>query len=189
MQRIVIVLTNEYADWESALLAASLRTYYGVNVLTASPDGAPVTSAGGFRVAPDMALADIDPETIDALVLNGGTGWDGEMVPGLLALVKKTHEQGKLVAAICGAVKALAASGLLDKIAHTGNSAEELAGVADYTGGAHFVAQPAALAGNSIVTAPGTAPVGFMRAVLIELGFGGPELDYYIGMFGAEHAA
>ena len=189
MQRIAIVLTDGYADWESALLAAALRTYYGVEVQTASPDGAPVISAGGFKVNPDMALDAIDPDAIDALVVNGGTAWDGEMVPGIVALLRQVHQAGKPVAAICGAVRALAASGLLDDIAHTGNSAEELAAIAGYTGGAHFIARPAALATNHIVTAPGTAPVSFMQAVCVELGFGGPNLDYYVGMLGAEHAA
>jgi putative intracellular protease/amidase len=189
MTAIAVVLTEDYADWESALVAATLRSYYGVAVLTASPDGNPVTSAGGFRVAPDMALADIVAKDIDMLIVNGGTAWASGSVPGLADLMRDMHREGKPVAAICDAVRALGEAGLLDDTPHTGNSAEELADVSGYHGGAHFVAQPAALSRDGIITAPGTAPVSFMRAILIELGFGGPELDYYIGMFGAEHAA
>ena len=99
------------------------------------------------------------------------------------------HAGGKPVAAICGAVRALAETGLLDAIPHTGNSAEELAGISGYGGHARYVTQPAALASNGIITAPGTAPVSFMRAVCEALGFGGPQLDYYVGLLGAEHAA
>lgn len=72
MARIAIALTEEFADWEPALLAAAARGYLGVEIVTASPDGLPVTSMGGFKVAPETAYDALDPSTIDALVIPGG---------------------------------------------------------------------------------------------------------------------
>ena len=189
MAKIVIVLTENYADWESALLAPVVRTYYAAEVAIASPDGRPVTSAGGFRVTPDIAIADIDPDAADLLVLNGGTAWEKTTPDHLIDKVRLLRSRNKPIAAICGAVDALADAGLLDDLAHTGNSLEELSGRAGYHGAAHYVARPAAVTGDGIVTAPGTAPVSFMKAVCELMGFGGPELDYYVGMHAAQHAA
>lgn len=188
MTRIVIVLTENYADWESALLAAVARTYYGAEILTASPDGQKVTSAGGFRVTPDMAIADIDADRTDLLVLNGGTAWEKATPDHLIDKVRMMRERNKPVAAICGAVGALADAGLLDDIAHTGNSLEEVSGRAGYHGAAHYVARPSAMTADGMTTAPGTAPVSFMKAVCDAMGFGGPQLDYYVGLHAAQHA-
>lgn len=188
MTRMVIVLSQNYADWECALLSAVVRSYFNVSVQTASPDGKQVISSGGFRVTPDLSLADIDPAQIDCLVLNGGTAWESDTPPDVSELVKRMAALKKPIAAICAATQALAGAGLLDDIAHTGNSADELNGVAGYRGQDHFVAQPASVTGGTIVTAPGTAPVSFMKSVCAVLGFGGAEMDYYIGFHGAEHA-
>ena len=189
MAKIVIVLTENYADWESALLVAVARTYYAAEIITASPDGLPVTSAGGFRTTPDMAIVDIDTDTTDLLVLNGGTAWEKATPDHLIDKVRAMRTHKRPIAAICGAVDALADVGLLDDLAHTGNSLEELSGRDGYHGAAHYVARPAAVTGDGIVTAPGTAPVSFMKAVCELMGFGGPELDYYVGMHAAQHAA
>ncbi len=189
MSRIVIVLTENYADWESALLAAVARTYYGAEIVTATPGGMPVTSSGGFRVTPDIAIADIDTSATDLLVLNGGTAWEQATPAYLIDKVAALRAGAKPVAAICGAVGALADAGFLDAVAHTGNSLEEVSARAGYKGAAHFVARPVAVTGDGIVTAPGTAPVSFMKAVCELMGFGGPELDYYVGMHAAQHAA
>jgi putative intracellular protease/amidase len=187
MAKMVVILTHGYADWECALLVAATRTFYGVDVVTASPDGNKVISAGGFRVTPDMSVADIDARAIDILVLNGGTAWEGDAAPDVAALLHDMRALGKPVAAICAAVRAFAGAGLLDGVAHTGNSADELGTVARYQGHQRFVAQPSAVSDNGIVTAPGTAPVSFMTAVCAAIGIGGPEFDYYIGLYGAEH--
>ncbi|MBU1174792.1 MAG: DJ-1/PfpI family protein [Alphaproteobacteria bacterium] len=189
MTKIAIVLTENYTDWESAMLAAVLRGFYGVNVVTASPDGKPVTSSGGFAVTPAAALAALSADEIDMLIVNGGTQWDLPAGADLVALMRGMRARGKPVAAICGAVKALAQTGLIDGVPHTGNSAEELASVEGYRGGARFVAQPPALSYDGIITAAGTAPVSFMKAVCEALGFGGPQLDFYVGVLGAEHRA
>lgn len=186
MTTLLALLTDNFADWELGPLAAAARGYSGIEVVTASPEGRPVTSMGGLRVMPDMAIEEIALTDIDALVIIGGTIWDTAEAPDLSRLLTDAHRDGKLIGAICGGTKALAGSGLLDAIPHTSNDSHYLADVEGYSGHGHFVASAAALKCGHVVTAPGLAPISFMRTIITALGHGGKELDHYAGMFGAE---
>ena len=187
MTTIVNILTDRYADWECALVMAVGRSYYGLNVLTAAPDGGPVTSAGGLKVTPDMALEDLSPAEFDMLLINGGGIWETEEAPSLSALLYNTRAIDKPIGAICAATLTLARSGLLDCVAHTSNDAALLQQVPAYKGSSHYVDGPNAISADRIVTAAGTSPVTFMKEIMKLLGKGGPELDYYIGLHAAEH--
>ena len=102
-KRIAIGLTEGFADWECALLMASARTYFGFDVVPASPGGGTVTSMGGLRVAATAALETVTPAEYDALVLCGGTIWETEAAPDLGAQIRAFHGAGRPVGAICGA--------------------------------------------------------------------------------------
>ena len=56
MPRIVTILTDGFADWETTLLNAVARGFYGADTAYASLDGNPVVSMGGMKVTPDFAL-------------------------------------------------------------------------------------------------------------------------------------
>ena len=71
---------------------------------------------------------------------------------------------------------------------HTANGPESLPGTG-YGGAAHYVGSPRAVLDRRIVTAPGTAPVSFMGAVLESLGLRTGDLDFYLGLYAAEHQA
>ncbi|HLP68877.1 MAG TPA: DJ-1/PfpI family protein [Rhizobium sp.] len=122
MTRIAIALAEDFADWECALLMAAARAYLGAEVVTASPDGRPVTSMGGLKVTPDLSFADLDPARFDALVLPGGLSWEKGTAPDFSPLVRAFHDAGKVVGGICAAASAVAGAGILDGVAHTGNS-------------------------------------------------------------------
>lgn len=186
MTTIAAILTDSFADWEFGLMAAAARGYCGIDVVTASPEGAPVASMGGLKVTPDMAIHDIDLTRIDAIAIIGGAVWDQPGAPDLAEFLNIAHDHGKLIGAICGGTRALAASGLLDSIPHTSNEPGYLADIAAYRGHGHYVSSPAALKCGRIITASGLAPVSFMRAMITALGKGGPELEYYADMFGLE---
>lgn len=186
MTTIVAILTDSFADWEVGILAAAARGFCGVDVITASPGGAPVTSMGGLKVAPDMSIDDIDLAAVDAIAVIGGGVWDQPDAPDLTELLTIAYAHGKFIGAICGGTRALAASGLLDTIPHTSNEAGYLANVAGYRGHGQYVTSPAALKCGHIITASGLAPVSFMRTMIAALGKGGPELDHYADMFGME---
>jgi putative intracellular protease/amidase len=186
MTTIAAILTERFADWEFGLLAAAARGYCGIEVIPASPEVAPLTSMGGLTVTPELAIHDIDLSRIDAIAVIGGAAWDQPGAPDLNELLKIAHAHGKLIGAICGGTRALAASGLLDAIPHTSNDPAYLAGIPGYRGNNYYVASPAALKCGRIITASGLAPVSFMRAMITALGKGGPELEYYADMFGLE---
>jgi putative intracellular protease/amidase len=145
-----------------------------------------VTSSGGLKVTPNMAVADIDVSSVDALVVNGGTAWSQPDAPDIGAVLIAARDAGKTVAGICDATLAMAKAGVLDAVPHTSNSADNLPRTG-YNGAAHYQDQPAAVVAGRIVTAPGTAPVSFMAGVLETLGLRDANLDYYVGMHGAEH--
>lgn len=186
MTTLTAILTENFADWELAPLAAAARGYSDIEVVTATPEGRPVTSMGGLRVMPDMAIDEIGLMAIDALVVIGGTVWDTPDAPDLSRLLTDAHREGKLIGAICGGTRALARSGLIDAIPHTSNDSRYLADAEGYNGHSYFVASSAALRCGRIVTASGMAPISFMRTIITALGKGGGELDYYAAMFGAE---
>jgi putative intracellular protease/amidase len=186
MTTIAAILTDSFADWEFGLMAAAARGFCGLDVITASPEGAPVASMGGLNVTPDMAIHDIDLARVDAIAIIGGAVWDRLDAPDLTELLTIAHGHGKLIGAICGGTRALAASGLLDAIPHTSNEPGYLANVRGYRGHGHYVTSPAALKCGHIITASGLAPVSFMRSMISALGRGGPELEYYSDMFGME---
>ncbi|WP_332685890.1 DJ-1/PfpI family protein [Devosia sp.] len=188
MTTIVTILSEGYADWETALLNAGARQYYGIETRFATPGGKPVTSAGGLKVMPDLAAEDIDVAAIDALVVNGGTAWSRDDAPDISAVLIAARDAGKTVAGICDGTLALARAGLLDMVRHTSNSAENL-DPTGYAGKAQYQDQAGAVVDGRIVTAPGTAPVSFMGGVLETLGLRNGDLDFYLGMYGAEHRA
>lgn len=126
MKKIATILTEGYADRETALLNAVTRSFYQIDTRFATPRGKPVASAGGLTVTPDLAVEDIDVSAIDALVVNGGTAWSQPDAPDISGVLVAARDAGKTVAGICDATPALAKAGLLDEVEHTSNSAENL---------------------------------------------------------------
>jgi len=187
MTRVFTLLTDRFADWECALFLGAGRSFYGFECKTASPDGKPVVSAGGMKVLPDLAFGDIEVDAFDVLLVCGGNAWDTETAPEISGLLRKASDAGKLIGGICAGTRPLAAAGLLDKRAHTSNAADYLAAVPGYAGQAAYRNGNRAVLGDRIVTAPGWAPVSFTKLLLEELGFGGTDLDHYLGLHAAQH--
>ena len=186
MTRITTILTEGFADWETALLNAAGRSYYGFATEFVSPLGAPVTSSGGMRVLTDGAVEDLSLEGLDALVVCGGTSWTAAHAPDIASVLLAARSKGVLIGGICDGVLALARAGLLDDVPHTGNGAEAVA-ASGYGGAAYYREQPEACLAGRIITAPGTSPVSFCGELFRSLGVGGPDLDYYLALYGREH--
>lgn len=187
MTRIAIALTPDFADWECALLMAVARSYLGVEILTASPDGNPLTSMGGLKVTPDIAYQTLDPATFDALVIPGGLSWEKGEAPDFSAPVLAFHGASKVVAGICAAASALAATGVLNAVAHTGNSLASHSKYPGYSGHGLYRDQPQAVSHQGLVTAPGSAPVTFTAEILKALRLWTPEVEVEIAAFAREH--
>ena len=60
MPTIATILTDGFADWETALLNAVARSFYGVETRFVTPGGKPVRSMGGMTASGDLALEDLD---------------------------------------------------------------------------------------------------------------------------------
>lgn len=187
MTRIAIALTPHFADWECALLMAVARSYLQADVVTFSPDGDAIVSMGGMRVTPDLAYDVLDPAVFDALVIPGGLAWETEEAPDFTELVQAFHAAGKVVAGICAAASALAATGILNSVAHTGNSLASHKRRAAYRGEALYRDQPQAVSHEGVVTAPGSAPVTFTIEILKALDLWGAEAEAEIAAFSREH--
>ncbi|WP_414157937.1 type 1 glutamine amidotransferase family protein [Pseudomonas sp. BNK-45] len=188
MTRAITLLSDNFADWETALINATARGFYGFDCRYASPKGAVVTSMGGLRVTPDLALEDIHLDEIDLLMVCGGSIWQSANAPDIGDLLRAAQARQIVIAAICDGTRELARAGVLDNLKHTSNSADNLLAVG-YAGAAHYEDVPHAVADQRVITAPGSAPVSFMAQILGTLGISDANLTAYLAMHAAEHRA
>jgi putative intracellular protease/amidase len=142
-----------------------------------------VTTIGGLRIQPDLALDELRPEDSSLLILTGADLWDTS--DDLAPFARKARaflDAGVPVAAICGATAGLAREGLLDDRDHTSAVSFYLAATG-YRGGGRYVDTDAVTDGN-LVTAGPTEPVAFAREVLRLLGvYEGEALDAWYRLF------
>ncbi len=186
MTRIVTILADDFADWETTLLNGVARGFYKAETAYATPGGRPVVSSGGMRVTPDLAVEDIDVGTLDVLVVCGGGALERPDAPDFSATLNAAHAAGKIVAGICAGTLQLAKSGLLDNPAHTSNARDYIAS-SGYRGGTHYRDGAEAVLDDRIVTAAGTSPVSFMAKVMESLGLADDQLRYYLGLHAAQY--
>lgn len=186
MKRAITIITDNFSDWETALINSSARGYYGFDVSFAAPGGKPVISSSGLMVTPHLAVEAIQLERLDLLIVCGGTIWQTAQAPNITGLVAAARAQGAVVAGICDGTRVLAQAGVLNRVRHTSNSAANLA-LPGYAGASLYQDVPHAVGDQGVVTAPGTAPVSFMAEILAALGIGGADLDAYLVQHAAEH--
>ncbi|MBJ2208875.1 DJ-1/PfpI family protein [Pseudomonas carnis] len=175
MVRAVTILTENFSDWEPALINSTGRAYYGFETCFAAPGGKQVTSSGGMTIIPDLAIEAIRLDDVDLLIVPGGPIWRTDNAPAIEALVREAHARNIVVAGI-----------VLDHLQHTSNSADNLKQV-HYRGADYYQDVPHAVADQGVVTAPGSAPVSFMAQILDTLGLKDKKLDAYLAMHAAEH--
>lgn len=183
-----LAVYDTFADWEPGFATAHL-TQHGHTVRTVGPTTAPVTTMGGLRVQPDLALDELDPRGSSLLLLTGASLWDtGDDLAPFARAARTFLDAGVPVAAICGATAGLAREGLLDDRRHTSAVSFYLAATG-YTGGAHYVEADAVTdtggaSRGALVTAGPTEPVAFAREILGLLGVYEPKkLDAWYRLF------
>ncbi|MDB5539459.1 MAG: glutamine amidotransferase [Devosia sp.] len=185
MTTIVTILTEGFADWETALLNAVAHSFYKVETKFATPGKQPVTSSGGMTVTPELAMEELDVAAYDAIIICGGTAWQSPGAPDIAPLLDAAKAEGKLIGLICDGTVAGARAGLLDTVRHTSNGVGYL-DATGYRGKALYRDTAAAVTDGKIVTAAGTSPVSFMVAVMDGLGLADDDLNYYVGMHAAQ---
>jgi putative intracellular protease/amidase len=168
------------ADWEIGYATAHIRSEQWqrepgrYSITTVGPTREPVTTMGGLRITPDIALDELRPHDSGMLILAGGERWAQEPMAGFRAAARRFLAAGVPVAAICGATFGLALEGLLDDRPHTSNAAEYLA-YSGYAGRDRFVAEPVVVDGD-LITASAVAPVHFAQAIFGRLGLYEPGI-------------
>ncbi|MEV6277368.1 type 1 glutamine amidotransferase family protein [Nocardia sp. NPDC051832] len=176
------------ADWEIGAATAHINNpewqiapgTFEVRTVGLTKD--PITTKGGMRIVPDLALADLTPAESAMLLLPGADTWMGEELVPFARKARAFVEAGVPVAAICGATFGLAKEGLLDERRHTSNVAEFLV-YSGYSGADRYVDE-LAVTDRDVITASGTAPFAFAREVLGRLGVYEPHiLDAWYRLF------
>ncbi len=177
-----LAVYDTLADWETGHATAHLARA-GHEIRTVGPSTAPVTSIGGLRIQPDLALDDVRTEDSSLLILPGADLWDtGDDLAPFARTARAFLAAGVPVAAICGATAGLAREGLLDDRAHTSAVSYYLAATG-YAGGERYVEADAVTDGG-LVTAGPTEPVAFAREILRLLGvYEGEVLDAWYRLF------
>ncbi|WP_030764145.1 type 1 glutamine amidotransferase family protein [Streptomyces sp. NRRL F-2664] len=179
-----LAVYDTYADWETGHTTAHLTQRGHVVRTVGHTAGAPVTTMGGLRIQPDLALAELRPEDSSLLILTGASQWDtGDELAPFAAKAREFLAAGVPVAAICGATAGLAREGLLDDRAHTSAVPFYLAEQPGYEGAEHYVETDAVTDGDLITAGP-TEPVAFAREIFARLDVYTPDvLDAWYGLF------
>ncbi|KZF00476.1 thiamine biosynthesis protein ThiJ, partial [Rhodococcus sp. EPR-279] len=154
MTTIALYATDTMADWEYGYLTAGLAMAREQDpdanrLIVASETEDVVTTMGGLRITPDVAVADLP--TLDALILPGAPSWDSGH-DAVLRLAVELVAAGTPVAAICGATLGLARTGVLDDRPHTSNAAEFLTQATEYHGSEYYRDEKA-VSDGTVITA------------------------------------
>jgi 4-methyl-5(b-hydroxyethyl)-thiazole monophosphate biosynthesis len=116
MKTIAVHLATGFEEIEAITIIDILRRA-GLNVIMISVTGESVVKgAHQIPVTADKLFADVDYESVDMIVLPGGTeGAENlDRHEGLKSQILKFHHAGKLIGAICAAPMVLGHLGLLE---------------------------------------------------------------------------
>jgi protease I len=162
--QIVVLVENQYQELELWYPLLRFREA-GANVFTVGPSVEQIYGSKlGYPVRADLAIGEVKPEQVDAVVVPGGFAPENfRRTPQIIDLVRKVDQQGSLVAAICHAGWVLASAGIAkgrrltcvpiikDDVIHSGGN---------------YVDEPVVRDGNLITSRlPGDLPV-FCREII-----------------------
>lgn len=181
-----LAIYDDLADWEVGHLLVELRTgrFTGSpwHIVTVAASAEEITTMGGVRILPDIALDDLDADASSLLILPGATMWDSGGGDAFAAAAARFLDAGVPVAAICGATAGLARAGLLDQRQHTSAAPGYLAATG-YAGADRYLDRRAVV-DRDLITAGPQSPVQFARATLGRLGLASERtLDAYEAVF------
>ena len=162
--QVAVLAENQYQELELWYPLLRLREA-GANVLTVAPSADQLYGSKlGYPVKADLAISEVQPEQLDALIIPGGFAPENfRRTPAIVSLVRKVHEQGSLVAAICHAGWLLASAGIAK-----GKRVTCVAIIKDdvINSGGNYVDEPVVRDGNLITSRlPGDLP-DFGRAIV-----------------------
>ncbi|MBZ2037719.1 glutamine amidotransferase [Streptococcus sanguinis] len=162
MKTALILLLNDYADWEVAYISSTINMSEEWSVKTISTQKE-VKSIGGLTTKIDYLLEEI-PSQYDLLILIGGNSWTNDD-SDIINLVNHTLTNNIILGAICGSVDFMARNGLLNNFKHTGNDLSLWNTFDQYSNKDEFQFKQA-VRDKNLVTANGTAPIEFEQLIL-----------------------
>jgi len=169
MRKAYILVFDGLADWEAAHALCEINKSDRFSVVAVGFSGDPVTTMGGLRILPDIALTDVKAAEAAIFILPGGDMWEQKSDEDLSNVLRQFHAAGVLVAAICGATLAIARARLTHEVHHTSNAKEYLRElVADYSDESYYVDE-LAVTDKKIITASGLGSVEFGREIIEQL--------------------
>jgi len=115
MPNVLVPLAQGCEELE-AVTITDLLVRAGINVTTAGLDEKPVKASRGMTLLPDTSIDKIIHTIYDMIVLPGGLPGADHLASdsNIQQLLINHAQQGKYIAAICAAPKALATAGLLN---------------------------------------------------------------------------
>lgn len=162
MKTALILLLNDYADWEVAYISSTINMSEEWTVKTISTQKE-VKSIGGLTTKIDYLLEEI-PSQYDLLILIGGNSWTNDD-SDIINLVNNTLNNNIILGAICGSVDFMARNGLLNNFKHTGNDLSLWNTFDQYSNKDEFQFKQA-VRDKNLITANGTAPIEFEQLIL-----------------------
>lgn len=177
MAKAYVMLFEGYADWEIGNILAEFNRLAKVDVISVGFSDQRVTSMGGLKVVPDMAMSEIDMNDVLIFIIPGGYLWENEYPKEDLEHLLHNLEKANVpIAAICAATTVLARAGLFKGRKHTSNSLKFLSKmVPEYQEGELYI-DAMATRDQGIITASGLGPVDFAMQILEELDLVTPEI-------------
>ncbi|MFG6147636.1 DJ-1/PfpI family protein [Halobacillus sp. B23F22_1] len=162
--KALFFLYDGYVDWEISPLSYMLSVS-DIDVKTVALTEE-ITHEGKFRIKPDFRIEECDPTHYDVLIIPGGTPAPLDKEERLLNFIRRFDEQGKYIAAICGAPTFLAAAGILRERKYSTSIDEpEYQHYFDET----FKSEADVTISENVITAEGNAYIEFGIAVGKEL--------------------
>lgn len=170
MKNIAVIFAHGFEEIEAVTQVDTLRRL-GCPVITVGLESREVTGAHGIQLITDTTLAELDVETLEALVLPGGQPGSCNLRDSekLLGLIQKMNAEKKWICAICGAPIALAKAGILEGKQLTCYPDKAFWGPVEAAGG-HYTAARTEHNGNLITGKGPGAALEFAFAIGSALG-------------------
>lgn len=158
---VLIVLTEQWNDWEASYAIAVVNSFSDYDVKTVAIEDVSKKSMGGINASIDYKINDYQNfDNLAMVILPGGLSWEENDYMEIADFIKKLIILHIPVAAICGATTFLCKHGLLNNVKHTGDSLELFQKQKEYNGEAFYI--PAQIVvDNKIITANETAAIEF----------------------------
>jgi putative intracellular protease/amidase len=158
---ILLVLTDQWNDWEASYAIAVANSFTEYVVKTIATDSNNKISMGGINAHVDYNIDCYQNfDNLAMIILPGGLSWENNRYDDIATFIKKAVGLEIPIAAICGSTLFLCRHGFLNHVKHTGDSPELFLSQEGYTSADLYI--PAqVVVDNGFITANETAAIEF----------------------------